>query len=171
VFGSAFGSVFGSFDGLPIHALVVHGAVVITPVAALAGIAFLRPAWRMWLRWPLVAVVAAATATVFVARRSGLVLKEALGDQLTGKGNATGAAVDHHKVLADRLWIWLLVFLLVCIVAALLLPRLQNPMAGGAIAIIVAALAIVVIVLVVQTGEAGSKARWNPDGSFDYSGG
>jgi hypothetical protein len=170
VFGSAFGSVFGSFDGLPIHALVIHGAVIITPIAGLVGIAFLRPAWRMWLRWPLVAVVAVATVTVFVARRSGLVLKEALGDQLTGKGNVTGEAVAHHQQLADRLWIWLLLFLVVSVIAALLLPRLNNPMAGGAVAIIVAALAIVVFVLVVQTGEAGSKARWNPDGSFDYSG-
>ena len=171
MFGSAFGSVFGSFHGIPIHALVVHGAVVLTPVAALAGIAFLRPAWRMKLRWPLVVLVAAATVSVFVARESGLVLKEALGDQLTGKGNVTGEMVTRHQDLADRLWIWLLVFLAVCVLAALLLPRLVNPMAGGAVAIIVAALAIVVIVLVVQTGEAGSKARWNPDGSFDYSGG
>lgn len=27
-----------------------------------------------------------------------------------------------------------------------------------------------VLVLTYQTGEAGAKARWNPDGSFDYSG-
>jgi preprotein translocase subunit SecG len=164
-----FGSVFGSFDGLPIHALVVHGAVVITPVAALLGIAFLRPSWRMALRWPLVVALALATATVFVARESGKVLKTSLGDQL--KGNITGKAVDHHEQLANRLWIWLLVFLVVAIVVALLLPRLSSPMAGGGVAIIVAALAVVVVIMVVQTGEAGSKARWNPDGSFDYSGG
>jgi uncharacterized membrane protein len=162
--------VFGSFHGLPIHALVVHAAVLIVPIAGLVGLAFLRPAWRMTLRWPLVGLAAVSVVTVFVARRSGLVLKDALGDQLTGKGNATGAAVAHHQQLADRLWIWLLVFFLVCIIAALLLPRLNNPMAGSAVAIIVAALAIVVFVLAAQTGEAGSKARWNPDGSFDYSG-
>ena len=68
------------------------------------------------------------------------------------------------------LWIWLLVFLAVCIIAALLLPRLNNPLAGGAVAIIVAALALVVIVLVGLTGHQGSKAVWNPDGSLKYSG-
>jgi uncharacterized membrane protein len=164
-----FASVFGAFHGLPIHALVVHGAVILTPVAGLLGIAMLRPAWRMVLRWPLVAVTALSTGTVYVARSSGKVLKEALGDQL--KGNVTGKAVAHHQQLANRLWIWLLIFLVVVVIVALVLPRLSNPLAGGVAAIAVAALAIVIIVMVVQTGEAGTKARWNPDGSFDYSGG
>ena len=166
-----FGSVFGSFDGLPIHALVVHAAVAIVPLAGLLGVAFVRPAWRMALRWPLAGVAALATLTVFVTRQSGKVLKEALGDQLTGKDNPTGKMVDHHQALADRLWVWLLVFLAVTVVVALILPRLNNPLAGGVAAIVVAALAVVIIVMVVQVGDAGSRARWNPDGSFDYSGG
>lgn len=161
-------SIFGSFDGLPVHALVVHGAVVLVPLAGLLGIAFIRPAWRMALRWPLVVVTALATATVFVARESGEVLEDALGDQI--KGNITGEVVERHKELANRLWIWLLVFLAVTLIAAFVLPRLTSPLAAGGVAIIVAALAIVVIVMVVQTGEEGSRARWNPDGSFDYSG-
>ena len=45
--------VFDSILGLPIHALVVHAAVILIPLAALLGIAFLRPVWRMPLRWPL----------------------------------------------------------------------------------------------------------------------
>lgn len=163
-----FGSIFGSFNGLPIHALVVHGAVILTPVAGLVGIAMLRPAWRMVLRWPLVVVTALATGTVWVARESGLVLKDALRDQI--KGNVTGEAVANHQELANRLWVWLIVLLVVAVVVALLLPRLNNPLAGGVVAIAVAALAIVVIVMTVQTGEAGTKARWNPDGSFAYSG-
>lgn len=160
--------MFGSFDGLPIHALVVHAAVILIPLAALLGLLFLRPAWRMTLRWPLVAAAAFATATAFVARQSGEVLKESLGDQL--KDNAAGRYVERHQDLADRLWLWLLVFLAVTVVVALVLPRLTNPLAGGAAAIIVAALAVVVIVLVVYTGHQGSKAVWNPEGTVDYSG-
>jgi uncharacterized membrane protein len=160
--------VFGSFDGLPIHALVNHAAVILVPLAALVGIAFLRPAWRMPLRWPLVIAAALSTATVFVTRQSGEALKESLGDQL--KDNAAGEIVEHHQELADRLWLWMLVFLAVTIVVALVLPRLTSPMAGGAAAITVAALAIVVIVLVAYTGHQGSKAVWNPEGTVDYSG-
>ena len=161
--------MFGSFDGLPIHALVVHAAVILVPLAALLGLLFLRPAWRMTLRWPLAAAAVLATGTVYVARQSGEVLKESLGDQL--KDNKAGEIVERHQELADLLWIWLLVFLGVCVIAALLLPRLDNPLAGGAVAIIVAALAVVVIVLVAYTGHQGSTAVWNPEGTVDYSGG
>jgi uncharacterized membrane protein len=160
--------VFGSFDGLPIHILVNHAAVVLVPLAALIGIAFLRPAWRMPLRWPLVAAAAVSVVTVFVTRRSGEALKDSLGDQL--KDNAAGELVDRHEELADRLWIWLLVFLLVTVVVALVLPRLTTPWTGGVAAIVVAALAVVVIVLVAYVGHQGSKAVWNPEGSVDYSG-
>ncbi len=161
--------MFGSFDGLPIHVLVNHAAVVLVPLAALTGIAFLRPAWRMPLRWPLVVAVAVSVVTVFITRQSGEVLKDSLGDQL--KDNTAGELVDRHQDLADRLWIWLLVFFAVTVVVALLLPRLTTPLTGGLAAIVVAALAVVVIVLVAYVGHQGSKAVWNPEGTVDYSGG
>ena len=161
--------MFGSFDGLPIHALVVHAAVILIPLAALLGILFVRPAWRMALRWPLVVGAAIATALAYTARQSGEVLKDSLGDQL--KDNKAGEIVQRHQDLSGYLWIWLLVFLGVCVIAALVLPRLTNPLAGGAVTIIVAAVAVIVIVLVGVTGHQGSKAVWNPEGTVDYSGG
>jgi len=160
--------VFGEVLGLPIHALVVHAAVILVPLAALLGIIFLRPAWRMPLRWPLVIATAVATGTIFAARQSGKMFKDVLSDQLTN--SAAGKVVDRHEELGDQLWVWMLVFLAATVVAALLLPRLSNPLAGGGVSIIVAALAVVVIVLVGLTGHQGSKAVWNPDGSQDYSG-
>lgn len=160
--------MFGSFNDLPVHALVVHAAVIFVPASALLALAFLRPSWRMALRWWIVAATAIATVTVYVARESGERLKTALGDQI--EGNITGKVVDHHEELANQLQVWLLVMLAVVIVVALVLPRLGNPLAGGAMAIVVAALAVVVIVMVARVGDEGSKARWNPDGSFDYSG-
>jgi hypothetical protein len=160
--------VFDEILGLPIHALVVHASVILIPLAALVGVAFLRPAWRMPLRWPLVAATALATALLWVTRQTGESLKESLGDQLTD--TPVGEVVDRHQELGDRLWMWLLVFLAVTVVVALLLPRLTNPLAGGGVAIIVAALAVVVMVLVGLTGHQGSKAVWNPEGSVDYSG-
>ena len=161
--------MFGSFDGLPIHILVNHVAVVLVPLAALIGIAFLRPAWRMPLRWPLAAAIALSVVTVYVTRESGEALKDSLGDQL--KDNTAGELVERHQDLADRLWIWLLVFLAVAVIVALLLPRLSTPLVSGGAAIIVAALAVVVIVLVIYTGHQGSTAVWNPEGTVDYSGG
>ena len=51
------------FHGIPLHPLVVHGAVVFTPLAAVAALVFvLVERWRELLRWPtaVLAVVAAA---------------------------------------------------------------------------------------------------------------
>ncbi|MGZ5366838.1 DUF2231 domain-containing protein [Aeromicrobium sp.] len=163
--------MFGEFNGLPVHALVVHAAVIFTPLAAVLGLGLWLPKWRMRLRWPLVAAVAITFATASVAVASGRVLRRALGDQLTGPDNAAGKLVEHHKVLAERLWWALLAYLVVAIVVALLLPRLDNRLAVQALALVVTVIAVVVFVLVIQVGDAGAKARWNPDGSFDYSGG
>lgn len=162
--------MFGEFNGLPVHALVVHAAVIFPPIAALLGFGLWLPKWRMRLRWPLVVVVALAFATVWVAASSGEVLKRALGDQLTGTDNPAGKLVERHEMLAGRLWWVLLVYLLVAILIALLLPHLANRLAAQSLALVAAVLAIVVIVVVIQVGDAGAKARWNPDGSFDYSG-
>ena len=160
--------MFGEFNGLPVHALVIHAAVIFTPIAALLGFGLLIPRWRMLLRWPLVASASLAFVSVWVSTISGKVLKKALGDQLNG--NVTGDLVARHQQLGQRLWLVLMIYLAVAVILALLLPRLANPHAGLAFALIVAVLAVVVIVLVIQTGDAGAKARWNPDGSFDYSG-
>lgn len=162
--------MFGEFFGLPVHALVVHAAVVFTPLAALLGLALWFPKWRMQLRWPLVAMAALTFATVSVAVSSGKVLKRALGTQLTGADNPAGKLIHQHQQLAQRLWWVLLAYLLITIFIAIILPRLDNHLATQSLALVVAVLAVVIIVLVVQVGDAGAKARWNPDGSFDYSG-
>jgi hypothetical protein len=56
----------------------------------------------------------------------------------------------------------------VVVLFAVLLPKLARP-AGTVGAVVIAVLALMVIGLVAQTGEAGSRAAWNPDGSQDYS--
>ncbi len=162
--------MFGSINGLPVHALVIHAAVIFTPLAALLGFGLWFPTWRMRLRWPLVGAAAVATVTIFVAKESGQKLKTALGDQLTGADNPTAKLVKHHQDLGNRLFIAVLIYLVVVLAVALILPKLNNHLATQFLALVVVVLAIGVIILTIKTGDAGAKARWNPDGSFDYSG-
>lgn len=162
--------MFGEINGLPVHALVIHLAVVFTPLAALLGLGLWVPRWRMRLRWPLVGAAVIAAGTIFVAKQSGQTLKTALGSQVTGANNPTAKLVKHHEDLGNRLFIAILIYLAVTVIAALLLRRLGNHLMTYGVALVVAVLAIGIIVLTVQTGEAGARARWNPDGSFDYSG-
>ncbi|MFC6341449.1 DUF2231 domain-containing protein, partial [Nocardioides hankookensis] len=58
-------------NGLPLHPLVVHAAVIFGPIAALAALAFLVPRWRLRLRWPMVALALVATASIVAAYLTG----------------------------------------------------------------------------------------------------
>lgn len=163
--------MFGSFHGLPVHALVLHVAVVVTPLAALAGLLFLVPRWRARLRWPLVAISAVAAVTIFVTKESGQDLRSALGTQLTGPGNLSGQLIAEHAKFANRLMIAVIVMFVVVVAVVLLLGRAGRAWIGSAGAVGIAVVAVIVLVLTYQTGEAGAKAVWNPAGSFDYSAG
>jgi uncharacterized membrane protein len=59
-------------SGLPLHPLVVHAAVVLGPVAALAALGYAAVGrWRDWLRVPMVVVALAAVASIVAAYLSG----------------------------------------------------------------------------------------------------
>src|SRR6266540_2932876 len=46
------------FNGLPLHPLVVHTAVIFGPLAALTALAYAAlPRWRDRLRWPMLGMV------------------------------------------------------------------------------------------------------------------
>ena len=158
--------MFAQINGLPLHALVLHAAVVLAPLAGAVAMATLVTRWRSVLRLPLVAVTAAATATVFVATRSGTALRASMADQLSG---VTGTLVQRHQVLGERLLIALLVLLAVAVGAAVAHGRTGASRVGAAGSVLATVVGVGVLVLTYQTGEAGAKARWNPDGSVDYS--
>jgi hypothetical protein len=58
--------------GLPVHVLVVHAAVVLTPLAALTAIVFaVVPRWRWLTRWPALVSGLVALGAVVAAKLSG----------------------------------------------------------------------------------------------------
>jgi hypothetical protein len=160
-------SIVDTFNGLPLHVLVVHAAVIVTPVAALGALALVRPSWRTRLRWPVAVAIAIAWALVWLARESGTALQMSIKDQLS-VNKAAVAALDVHISLADKLNSVLFTLLVVVVVFAWLLPKLPHA-AGTVGAVVIAVLAVLVIGLVAQTGEQGARTAWNPDGSQDYS--
>jgi hypothetical protein len=158
-------SIVDTFSGLPLHVLVVHAAVILTPLAAVFALALVRPSWRMRLRWPAAIAVLAAWLLVWLARASGLALATAVSSQL--QGTPAGKAVAKHMAFANQLNQVLFALVVVLVVFALLLPRL--PRAAGTVgAVVIAVLALMVVGLVARTGEQGSRAAWNPDGSQSF---
>jgi len=160
-------SIVDTFNGLPLHPLVVHAAVIVTPVAALLALALVRPSWRMRLRWPAAGAVGLAWVLVWVARASGQAL-ESVNRGFFEKNKAAGASLQLHIGFADKLNYVLFTLLVVVVLFAWLTPKLPRP-AGTVGAAVIAVLALMVVGLVAQTGEQGARTLWNPDGKTDYS--
>ena len=148
--------MFDLVNGLPIHPLVVHGVVVLLPLAIVGTIAIVaRPAWRLTYGPLVVACAAVATALLPVATSSGEALEKHVGDP------------GEHAALGDQL-IWFAVPLLVLALALVLLERRRaagKPAVGpSALPTAIAGLAVVAAlatgVQVYRVGDSGARAAW-----------
>ena len=148
--------MFDLVNGLPVHPLVVHGVVVLLPLAVLGTIAIaVRPAWRLTHGPLVVACAAVATALLPVATSSGEALERHVGDP------------GDHAELGDQL-IWFAVPLLVLVLALVLLERRRaagRPAIGpSSLTVVVAGLAVVAAVVtgvqVYRVGDSGARAAW-----------
>ncbi len=142
-------------NGLPLHPLVIHAAVVFGPLAGLLALAYLVPKWRDRLRWPMVIGAIVALGAVYTAYLSG-------GDFRDSKDffNQPPLAekIDTHEDLAGNLLRAAIAFAVIAVLSAWLHARTGALRIG--LNVLLAASAIGVIVLVVLTGEAGSQAVW-----------
>jgi hypothetical protein len=150
--------------GLPLHPLVVHAAVVLSPLAALVALAYAAVArWRWLLRWPLVVGALVAAGACVAAYLSG----DALLDQRPELAQLVGTHQDRGTVL-----MWLsLGFVADALLAAWALGG-SSPLASGRGAretapglgvvatVLLVAGALAMVVLTVLTGDAGSRAVW-----------
>ncbi|MBS45903.1 MAG: hypothetical protein CMH83_22575 [Nocardioides sp.] len=141
-------------NGLPVHALVVHAAVVFAPLAGIAGILYaLVQKWRDWLRWPLVATSAIALVTIWVAVLSGESVLEA-----NTYGGEVGDLVHEHEEHAEQLRIAGTVFALVAFVAAWFHTRTGPVKIVLQVLLVLSGLAT--IGLTVLAGDYGAQVGW-----------
>ena len=140
-------------SGLPLHPLLVHAAVVFTPLAALTALGYaLLTRWRERLRWPMVVLAVVATLAIvaaFLSGKSFLDANPALGQK---------PIVATHEERAELL-LWLtLGFGVVAVVAGWLHAR-SGPV-QVTLRVVLAVAAAAVLVQVALTGDAGSRAVW-----------
>ncbi len=141
-------------NGLPLHALVVHGAVVLTPLAALAAIAYAVPGrWREWLRWPVAVAAVIAVGAVWTAYLSG-------EDLVDGNpyGGPLAALLETHESRAN-IFRWATSGFAVAALAAAGLHR-RDGAVRVVLGIVLAGLAILTLVYAVLTGDAGAQIAW-----------
>jgi hypothetical protein len=164
--------VFDSFNGLPLHALVLHTVVIAIPLATLLAILFGIPRTRSWARWPLAVVAVGTLGVTYVTRQSGLALEKALGIR---PGNAVGNLITKHSQLATQLLIIVIIFTVLALAAVFLVSRKPGTGAGGrrlldiALPLLLIAASVVMSIWVVRVGDLGARAVWNPEGKTSYS--
>ncbi|TMR24540.1 hypothetical protein ETD86_04110 [Nonomuraea turkmeniaca] len=158
--------MFDQILGLPAHPLIIHFAVVLTPlfVAVAAGYALL-PRWRPYLAWAVVLLALAAPAAVYTAKESGESLKAARFATAEGE---LGARITTHQSFANPL----LLSVLGLTAVALLLVFATRPSResvgrdrfGRAVTLALSgltlALAAVAGYYVFQAGDSGARAVW-----------
>jgi hypothetical protein len=165
--------VFEEFQGIPMHPLVVHTAVVLLPLQVMAGIAFaVLPRFRRYLGWFVAGVAVAAPVASYIARLSG----QALRDRLIRNGTSDAgvlARIQEHNDFADLAMyssIALGVLMLGLLILEVRRTRAAVDGAGsGAGGLNVLMIVVMVLTLgaagttgyyIFQTGDSGAKMTW-----------
>ena len=154
-------------NGVPLHPLVVHAAVILGPATALTAIAYaVLPGWRWLIRWPMVALAAATVGAVFLAKVAGQELLEQRASQLSRLDVAQIAV--HQERGNVLLWV-ALGFLVIAVLLAAVPARVgtdgsgseaRQPVIANVFAVLAVVLALVTLVLVVMVGDLGARAVW-----------
>src|ERR1700754_4578445 len=99
------GVVFDQINGLPVHVLVLHAAVIFVPLLALGALVYaVVPRWRSKIGWAVALLAVIAPLSTLVAKLSGTQLYNRLIDQgLSGRGKEI---LDDHMSFGGTPW-WL----------------------------------------------------------------
>jgi hypothetical protein len=153
------------FLGLPFHAIVLHAAVVFTPLAAVLAVVFaFVPKWHHLTRWPTAVLTLVTLVSVWLSRISG--------QSLIASRPELAPLVTEHQERGDQLSLLTIAFTVVVAVAVWGLGERSGLASGGGrwasrsaaldvgVRFAVLVTAVLVLVWVVLTGDAGARAVW-----------
>jgi uncharacterized membrane protein len=156
-----------TINGIPLHPLVVHAAVVLVPLAALFAIAYaVLPSRRWQTRTPAAVLAVGAAVTVWLASATGDSLKERLHENTS--------LIETHEHWAGLLQASMWVLAGLVLIAWWSLPH-HNPLPdkehrqgvttlAKPLVVLLPLAAAVTLVHVVLTGDAGARAVWGTGG-------
>jgi drug/metabolite transporter (DMT)-like permease len=152
-----------TINGIPLHPLVVHAAVVLVPLAALFATAYAVLPRRRWqTRTPAIVLALVGAVSVWLASMTG--------DNLKSRLHENTAIIHTHEMWAGRLQASMWVLAALTAVAWWSLPH-HSPLPdkdhregvttlAKPLVILLPVAAFAVLVLVVLTGDAGARAVW-----------
>ena len=153
--------MFDQINGLPVHVLVLHAAVVFVPLLALGAIVYaLVGPWRPKIGWAVLLLGIVAPICTFVAKESG----EKLYDRLAPNMSANGKVIlDDHMHFGTMTFWFTLALGLVSIVMVVLTRREKNSTPKAVQWVLAAAMVVLALIAgyyVYRTGDSGAKAVW-----------
>ena len=154
--------MFDQVNGLPVHALVLHAAVVFVPLLVLGAIVFaVVGRWRAKIGWAVLLLAVIAPISALVTMLSGNELHERLLSQgLKGRG---AEIIDEHMGFGTlTFWFSLAlgVVTLILVFATMRKPGSLPRVAELGLAVVVVALAVITGYYVFRTGDSGATAVW-----------
>ena len=155
--------------GLPAHALVVHAAVVLVPLSALAFVvAGLRSDWRRHYALPIALMAVAGAAAAILAAATGEPLESSI--RHAARATGTTARFGDHPGQGDTARIFAAVFASVVVGFWAIVQfgnRFRLPdwvshtvYAAGVVA------AVAATATIVMAGHSGAQLVWNDVGTY-----
>jgi hypothetical protein len=151
--------------GLPLHPLVIHAAVALTPLAVFLAVVFaVRPQWRYLTRWPTAVAALLALGAIWAARITG--------NALATSRPELGQLVQDHAARGKVLSLVIILFTVVVGVGVWGLGG-QSGFTSGigerstkvavfdrVVPALIILVSLAVLVYLFLTGDAGARAVW-----------
>ena len=162
-----------SLLGLPAHALLVHAAVVLVPLAVVAFAALCwKKEWRQHYLLPVTLLTVAGGVAAFLAKQSGEPLQRNIRDAARTVGER--ASFSEHPGQGNTAFAMAFVFML-AVVAYWAAERWGSkwnlpawaPTAGYFVVLLPAALALLTMLI---AGHSGATLVWKDLGTFKIGG-
>jgi uncharacterized membrane protein len=150
-------------NGLPVHALVLHAAVIFVPLLAVASIVYgLIARWRSHIGWAVALLAIVAPLSAFIAMESGKELFARL--QSDNRVSPAGVEIinDHMGFGTRTFWFSLAlgVITLIMVFATLRKAGSLPRAADLGLALVMIVLAAITGYYVFRTGDSGATAVW-----------
>ena len=153
--------MFDQINGLPVHVLVLHAAVVFVPLLALGAIVYaLVGSWRPKIGWAVLLLGIVAPICTFVAKESGEKLYDRLAPNMA---DASRKMLDQHQGFGSDTFLWTLALGVVSIVTVALTSREKSSLPKVAQWVLSAAMVVLAVIAgyyVYRTGDSGAKTVW-----------
>lgn len=153
--------MFDKVFGLPVHALVVHAAVVFVPLLALVAIGYaVAPRLRSRLDWAAALLAVVAPLVAWVAVLSGNAFRRRLIAR--GFGGVVLERINRHMTYGNyTLWVVAgLGVLTLLLLAGTWRRRAWSGPVTLALSVLVVLAALAATYFVIRTGDLGARAVW-----------